>query len=373
MTSSEKAGITLRTSPQTRRKKLLYHGIFLLALFHLLAQLGLWLPLHWSSTQVPADYQVYYVALQQLHAGTPLYDPWSNYGPHLKPMPYNYPPPFIAFLYPLGWLSESAFARLWYALLVLAFWIYAWCLTRLSGGRETLSTVLIAGLFLAFCPGMMHTMSLGNVQQMLTALWGIAFAFPFRGWALSAAATIKIHPLWPLSVAFIDCARQKGRAAAWREVARPALLFFSIAFLLGLLVCGPQAYARWLQNVPPVLSQGTFEVGNLSLPMACLRLLRALGWWNYQAGPLASGPRLFLTGCTLLGPLCAWWIARRWPADLKQSFVGVAVVLFAPLCWIDYVPLFLVPLMIWRREMAAGRLKNLTLMQKREVWPLPKT
>ncbi len=336
-------------SARQKRNALFYKGLLFLALFHLFVQLSMWLPLHWRPSKIQCDYQVYYIALQQLHAGAALYAPWPDYGPHLKPMPYNYPPPFIALLYPLGWLSELSFARFWYSLIVISFWIYAWCLARLVCPRATWDKILISGLFLTLCPGMIHVMSLGNVQPMLTALWGVAFAFPMRTLALATAASVKIHPIWPLTVSFFDGVKQVGWPRALKEIAFPALLFFAAAFLLGALVCGPQSYVRWLQNVPPVLSQGTFETANLSLPMGVLRLLRAVGYWHYEAGPLPVGPRLFLTSSTLCGPLFSWWLARRWSRDLRQAFVGSAVVLFAPLCWIDYAAIFLVPLCLWLR------------------------
>ena len=346
---SKENGAPTKELSWQKRNALFRKGLLFLAIFHLFVQLLWWLPLHWQPTHIQADYQVYYIALQQRHAGVPLYAPWPDYGPHLKPMPYNYPPPFIAFLYPLGWLSELWFARFWYSVIVVSFWIYAWCLARLVCPRATWDKLLISGLFLTLCPGMIHVMSLGNVQPMLTALWGAAFAFPLRGLALALAAVVKIHPIWPLTVCFVDKAKAEGYKKALRKIGLPALTIFAGAFLLGALVCGPNSYALWLQNVPPVLSQGTFESANISLPMGVLRALRGLNLWHYQSGPLPSGPRLFLTCSTLLGPLWSWWLARRWKADLRQAFVGSAVVLFAPLCWIDYSAIFMVPLCLWYR------------------------
>lgn len=351
-------GAHTEDSSRQKRNALFYKGLFFLAVFHLFMQLFWWLPLHMKPSTVHSDYQVYYVALQQLHSGVPLYAPWPNYGPHLKPMPYNYPPPFIALLYPLGWLSELWFARLWYGLISGAFWLYAFCLARLYYQRTTWDKVLIFGLFLGFCPGVIYSMSLGNVQTILTALWGVGFAFPVRTLALAAAASVKIHPVWPLAVSFVDRVRQEGWWGALKNVALPALLFFGAAFLLGAVICGLPAYGRWLQNVPPVLSQGTFDPSNISLSMAVLRGLRALNWWHYEVGPLPGGPRLFLFCSTLFGPLFSWWLARRWSPDLRQAFVGAAIVLFAPLCWLDYSGIFLVPLCIWQRE---ARLKRLDI------------
>ena len=348
-----------------RRRYLLYLGLLAAALVHVAAQFALWLPLHMAPADFQCDYQVYFEALRQLHAGQALYAPWPGYGPHLKPMPYNYPPPFIAFLYPLGNLSETDFSRLWHILMVVAFWLYAWCLARLACRKVGWDAVLISGLLLALCPGMVHAMSLGNVQPVLTALWGVAFAFNARAVALAITAVVKIHPILPLGVVFLDRARHDGWRAALRKIAAPSAAIFIGALILGLIVCGPEAYLRWARNVPPVLSQGTFEGANASLSIGVLRLLRACGIWHYETGPLPTGPRLFLTASTLIGPLTTWWLARRWPDDLRQSCVGAATVLFAPLCWIDYLPIFLVPLCIWRREIRLGHCREWVLLRPR--------
>jgi hypothetical protein len=345
------------------RGKLLYTGFLVLSFFHVIVQLVVFLPEHLRFTDITRDHHVYYVALRQLHQGQEFYKSWPDYGPHLIPNAYFYPPPFLAALYPLGWLSEAAFSRLWYGIMLLSFWLYAWCLARLVSRRVSWDKILIAGLCLALCPGMMGGgMSMGNVQVVLTTLWGAAFAFNMRAVGLAVSAVIKIHPALPLGAALLDCARNQGWPVALRTIAVPALAVIIGAFILGLLICGPDAYTQWAREVPPVLSQGTFYHDNYSLSMGVLRLLRYWGIWHYNIGPLPSGPRFFLTTCTLAGPLLTWWVARRWPDDLRQACIGAATVLFAPLCWSCYFPILLVPLCIWCRELRSGNFRKFVIL-----------
>ncbi|MDQ3814222.1 MAG: DUF2029 domain-containing protein [Armatimonadota bacterium] len=329
-------------SPSFRRK--LFLILTVLGVFHLAAQLGGWLPLHWQRTDRERDLTVYYDALRRLRTGQPLYQPWPDYVPAYTPSRYFYPPPFAAVFAPLGGLSFLWFARLWYLLLLASFWIYAWCLARLAspaGTRVTIPAVLIAGLILDLWPRIYWAMSFGNAEPMLWALFGLSLATPNRGAALAGATLIKLHALWPLLLAI----RHEGR-----RVPLPALLVIGFGLLLGWLVCGMQSYLSWWPAISPVLRQGTFNPDNISLSFAVLRLARLLGWDYNPADPLPRAAQLYLSLMAVAGPLFLIWLVRRQKPLMQYACVGAGVLLFAPLCWTMYLALLLAPLALWLRE-----------------------
>ena len=320
--------------------------LILLAFACLVGFLFFRLPPYLQNVSPKSDYYIYYAALQELYAGNDFY---SLSNQNVKG--YYYLPPFLVLIYPLGLLDELSYVRAWYFLMFISHWVYAWCLMRISCQRMCWSNMLIAGFLLAIFPGQLDGFLLGNFQLVLNALWGIAFAFNVRPSALMLIAIVKFHAILPLCVTFFDEFTRNGSKSALRKVGFPAGLTLSVALFLGLIVCGAESYLQWLRYVPQSISQqATLFHYNASLSIEVLRLLRALGWWHYDAGPLTGGPRLFVSVVGLCGPLVVWWWARRLSSDLRQACVGTAVVLLAPLCWTFYLPIFLVPLALWWRE-----------------------
>ncbi|MDF2440753.1 MAG: alpha,2-mannosyltransferase [Abditibacteriota bacterium] len=320
-------------------------ALLALGVLHLGLQLFSWFPKHWEFDDDNRDLFIYHATAQRVLQDRSIYTPQPNYGPEQVPTTFLYPPAFAALIAPLGHLTLPAFSRLWFSLLIVAFWVYAATLAHLVTRRATLQSTLIAGFVLAAWPGTMIGMSLGNAQPMLHALWGISLAcgaaasgIAACGVALAASALIKIHPLWPLMVAW----------KADRASILPSLCVLLTGTLLGTFVCGVQSHWEWWQYAQPIVAQGSFAPSNFSLSFLALRAAQLLGW-QYESGPLPGLARAYLTSVTLLAPLIALWLVRHEKPLLQMSVVGVVVVVFAPLCWDNYLPMLLAPLALWLR------------------------
>jgi hypothetical protein len=231
-------------------------------------------------------------------------------------------------LSPLGALPFVTFARVWLILTLVAFWLFAWGLARLSG-EGSLSRTLICGVIVGVFPGTYLAVALGQIDPILWALfaWGLVGMSRPILWGL--AAIIKPFYIWPLLAA----ERQ------WRALI-PAGIVAVALILLGGFVCGWESYIIWVRDILPTLTQGNFKTGNVSLSFAVIRLARFLGW-NYLGGPLPTLAHLWLTVASVGAPLLTWRFLRRFSPQIKCAGIIVASVLFAPICWTCYLPLAL--------------------------------
>jgi hypothetical protein len=318
-------------------------------------QLGFFLPRFWDAAGTRPDGLNYYVTARRASAGEALYRPWPDYGPHYATAAFPYPwdrhpyPPFLtAVLVPLAGLPAPEFGRALYLAVVPAFWAYAATLAKLATGVVRPAGVLAAGLALGLMPGAHLALQLANVEPVLWALFGAALAFPaLRGFGFTASAMVKLYCAWPLLLAL----KTEGR-----RVALSAAAALALGAVAGCLALGPARFFGalwdWTRYFLPVLGQGTFHVDtrnngiNLSIPMAGLRLARHLGWWEYAPGPLPGWARLYLTALGVAAPVLAAWWTRRAERTLRYALVTLAAVVFAPLFWTTYLPLFLAPLAI---------------------------
>jgi hypothetical protein len=322
-------------------------GRFWLAItiVHVLAQVLVWLPSHTVAPNTASDWPIYHRAAQDAASGRSPYRAVPNYSPEIVPSTFLYPPPFAAMLAPLGNLSSTLFARLWFPLLLASFWTYAWCLARLSHGTPTWQAVLGWGALVQLMPGQVTMMSFGNAQPVINALWGLGLLGTAGGWrrgaSLSLATLLKLQPLWALLIAF--SAEKKSRL--------PAVVVGVLGVALGALVCGAHSYVDWWRTAMPQVNQGTFGPTNYSLSFAVLRALEVLGAWQYPGGPLAAGPRAFLSACAMAAPLAALGLSRGASVQMRCAFVGSAAIVFSPLCWDWYLPLLLPVLILWWRDL----------------------
>lgn len=327
-----------RFSPAFRR--LFGRALLFVAVFHLIFQLAVWLPLNWSRLDRDRDLIVYYDAAMRLKNGAPLYQPWPEYTPALVPNRFFYPPPFLLLARPLAELPFLGFSRLWYGLLLAAFWIYAATLGALATGKWGWRPTLIAGLAVGLYPPTYIALGYGNFEPVMWACYGLAFSTRFKAAPLALAAMMKLHPIWALFLVI-----QNGGKRAFF----PALAMLCTGFGLGIWLCGVQNALQWWPATSPVISQGTFFSENWSLSFAVLRVLKILGW-NYSGGPLPNGARLYLSLTALLAPLVTLYFTRRKPLDLRLALTASATILFAPLCWNMYIPLLFAPAAILYRE-----------------------
>ena len=311
-----------------------------LALVHLVVQLLVFLPNHWKRTDRYRDVTYLYTAAQRVRSGQPLYRPWPEYGPHVHtemgpPYTYDrhpYPPPLASVLAPFSALPFTSFARLWYFPVLAGFWGFAWTLARMAGRASGWST-LTAGLLLGIFPGTYRALSLGQIDPILWALFGLALVLPaWRGAAFALSAAVKLYAGWPLLFAI---GRERSRAFV------PAAVVALGAVVVSGFMMGLDGFYSWGRHMLPVISQGTFNTDNVSLSFAGLRIARSLGW-DYVPGPLPVPARIYLGLMGIAAPITAGWLARKSRPEFQYAWVGAAAVLFAPLCWSSYLPLLLV-------------------------------
>jgi hypothetical protein len=328
-----------------RGKRVMLAVLLAVALIQAAGQLLITFPANWNRDDLYRDTLYYYTAAERVRTGEALYWPWPEYGPHMLTEAALYPyerhpyPPFVApALAPLTVVPYLDFARYVYIPLFAAFWVYAACLAWLAYRKLTLAGMLLAGLFLALTPGAYGAISTGQLDPVLWALFGLALAVPgFRGAGFTMSAMVKLYCAWPLLLAL----RYEGR-----RVLVPAVAAVASGILIGMLVMGPIGYAGafidWARYMLPVVGQGTFNPYNISISFAGLRLLAELGW-EYTPGPLPGWARLYLNIVGIGAPILAAWLVRKREPVLQYAVVTCTAVLFAPLCWISYLPLLLAP------------------------------
>jgi hypothetical protein len=192
-------------------------------------------------------------------------------------------------------------------------------------------------------------MTLGNIDPVLWALFGLALVSPrARGPLFALVSLVKVYTVWPLAL------------ASWHDRARiylPAALVLLAGILIGCLApVGVRAWVDWIRYAAPTMpAQGTFSTDNVSLSFAGLRLARVLGW-QYTIGPLPVGPRLYLAAMGLAAPLVTMRVVRRMEHTLQYAWITTATLLFAPLCWSCYlaVPLATVALSVRSKVQGAA-------------------
>lgn len=319
---------------------LLGRGLLAVAILHLVFQFALWLPLNWNRTDRYRDMTVYYDAAMRLKAGDSPYQLWPEYTPALLPSRFFYPPPFLLLARPLVELPYVWFCRAWYLILLAGFWVFAACIGQLASGKWGWRPTLLAGLALGLYPDSYVALGFGNFEPVMWACYGLAFSTRFRGVPLAFAAMMKVHPIWALALVV----QKEGKRALI-----PALMVLSTGFGLGIWLCGWQNALQWWPATSPVISQGTFFDGNISLSFAMLRVVRWLGW-GYTGGPLPTWARLYLSLMALGAPLTAIILSRRKPLEMRLALTASATILFSPLCWTMYIPLLFAPAAMLYRE-----------------------
>jgi len=284
----------------------------------LVVQVAVWLPLHARRTETNMDWVVYRDAAENVLAGRPLYADCRP-DPDRPPSCYLYPPPLAVALAPLAALGSTAFQAGWYALLLVAFWVYAFALVRLSGREMSLVNVLAAGALVELAPGTSISMSFGNANMLVWALCALSLSGSAT-WA-GIGAALKVYPCWAV-LARRDRSTLVGMAAG--------------AAVLGLsaLAVGPGAFQQWGAALR-VLGPGVRIHGNVGLG---IDLLRVAGLFGYH-----GAARGFLTALPLMGVPAVILATRRLPRELAGALVLVAAVALAPLCWWYYAPMLLMP------------------------------
>ena len=314
-----------------------------LGVFHLFAQLLYSLPLELARTDRLRDTVVFYEALRRLTHGGSVYQPWPGYGVQMIPSRFFYSPAFLLLVRPLAGLDFVAFARTWTILMHGAFWVYAFCLSRLATGRWNVRAALLWALVADLVMQGHTALSIGQFDPFMWMLFGLALIYArHRAGFLAWATLVKIHPLWSLCLALGQDKR------AWKS----ALLFALPVVAASWWLVGTRTWLMWWPATQPVASQGTFDGSNVSLSFFALRALHWAGLLQ-ASGALPAWAKGWLSACAVGGPLATAYAARRCSPELRLALVACAGVLFAPLCWTAYLPLLLFPLAVWQGERTA--------------------
>src|SRR5204863_7005454 len=135
---------------------------------------------------------------------------------------------FAALIRPAAFLSASTFQTTWFAILLLAFWLYAWGLARIAFKQCGWHHVLGTGVVLVATPGMGYTMSFGNVDVVVWALtaWGLK-----SDTCLLLGTALKLYPVSGLAVT----------AVRRRTILSVTVMSLS-AFVLAFAVLGPAPF-----------------------------------------------------------------------------------------------------------------------------------
>lgn len=310
--------VALKPSAGLDRVKLARLGAAAVGLFVLVGQLVVWLPMHARRTETNLDWIPYFTAADHVTRGEPLYRECATYERDAPPGCYVYPPPLAVAVAPIALAGRDAFQTLWYAGLIVAFWIYAASLMRLAGFELTAANVLPAGVLLLTTPGVARTMSYGNADMWIWALCALAIGGGRWRGVIGAAAAFKVFPGW------VVLASMARRERGWRAGAIAAGTCIAAA----LAVVGLAGFRQWSAAVS-ILASGPHVVGNVSLPV-------------FVAGLVGIGGPPVVVAPFVGVPLVAF-LLRRWDRSVREGLLLVTAVLLAPLCWWYYAPMALIP------------------------------
>lgn len=305
---------------------------------------------------VPADFWAIWTHVRVIGRGGPLYWPWPGAGPDVltssastyPPGRMPYPPFLTPLLAPLAPMGVEVFAAMWYATLAVALVTYAALLVRIVTGRFSVLPTLAVACWLVLFPGIFETLHDGNVEPILWVLVAAAIAFPrARGAGFAAVALVKLWGIWPLAFAAL---RRRGALVG-------ATVTVTLASLAAATILGPVRFLRadldWLRYMLPAIGQGYVHPHNVSLSFAVIRIAQVFGW-TYAGGPLPVLARLWLVAASVGVPVLAGWVLRRKTERMQLATIVVASVLFAPVCWMDYLPVLLLPGAVWLGELGGA-------------------
>ena len=269
------------------------------------------------------DMTIYYHAFRAVLHGHSPYIRIPGYGPDTSPDTYLYPPQFAILLSPLGHFSIPVYARMWFCVLLAAFWMFAYSLARISQVRTTLNGVICWAAALWVFPNINYIMSVGQCDIVMGAAVASATAAGANRYWLLIASNIKPYAIFPALVVSLS-----ERSIVWKET-----------WPLSLWLVGLPYISDWIRDALSVIGQGTFYYENVSVPFSVLRLLRSLGIWHYAHGPLSAGPRMYLACSAVVGPVVTSMICRKMNSRRLIAISAISTVVFAPICWKHYLVL----------------------------------
>jgi hypothetical protein len=177
----------------------------------LLGHLVVWYPLQVTRTDYAGlDIAVFHHTAIKVAHNQPIYGE-TRASVSQSHSAFFYPPTFAVMIRPAAALSIATVAKIWYAAILVAYWMLAWALARIAfPDRCHVDHVLAIGTFLVFIPHLYLSMGFGNVD--LVVVMGAAVVTSF----LPADAQSVVFKTPLLIVVLIG-----GTAVALWRIARP--------------------------------------------------------------------------------------------------------------------------------------------------------
>jgi len=260
-----------------------------------------------------------------------------------------YPPPALFLFIPLGWLSLTAAAGLWYAIQLSALLADGWLLWRLFLRREGALGAALVAAFIAMLPATFGTFGFGQLNP-LTLLFLLLFwrdrEAPRAGVWLVLAAITKPYAAF---VGLFLLIHRRWKAVGWAGATTVG------AALLTIVVFGPRMFFSYFHSNPMTLHLENATIpGAVSLAGAFHRL-QGGRLTNAQVlrSPLVLGVEVLLTAVT------AWraWAAGKLRSDWALAGMIPLALLLYPITGAHYGLVLLLPLFfLWscRNDMPGG-------------------
>ena len=256
---------------------------------------------------------------------------------------FFYAPTFLVLMRPTASLDIVTLAKIWFAVILVAFWMFAWALARLAFPyRYRLDHVLAMGVAVQCIPQLHWTMSLGNVDLIVWALVAWAFNAP-RTWAAIAlllfASWIKVYPIFGIPILFL--------LRFLRDESDDAFLMMLVlgtGSIATIAVIDLSGYGNeWLQVGLPSITAGCFFQGNLSLP--------TLAIWPFidtSAATIPHWAQRFLSIAPLVGiGLVAVAVTRKLRARAHAAAVITVALWLSPVCWSYQIGIAAINIALW--------------------------
>ncbi len=315
----------------------------------LLGHLLVWYPLQVTRTDYAGfglDIELFHRAAIKVAHHQPIYGETraSVSQPHGA---FFYPPTFAVMIRPAAALSIATVAKIWYAAILVAYWMFAWALARIAFPyRCHADHVLAIGTFLQLIPHLYLSMGSGNVDLVVWAL--VAWAISARRVAVAVAllllaSWIKVYPIFGIPILLL---RHAG-ADSDRDQSRPfrAAIGVFVAGLLGTVaVIAMSGYGpEWIRVGIPSVSAGCLYRDNFSLTTLAIR-----PFVDSSAPTLPHWAQRFLSIAPLVGIAgVAIATTRRLGARPHAAVVVTAALWLSPICWIHQIGFASIVLALW--------------------------
>jgi len=260
-----------------------------------------------------------------------------------------YPPPSLFLFIPLGWLSLTAAAGLWYAIQLSALIADGFLVWRLFLRREGALAAALVAAFISILPATFGTLRFGQVNA-LTLLFLLLFwndrERPRAGvWMVLAAITKPYAAV----VGLFLLIHRRWKALGWAGATTAG------AALLTIVVFGPRMFFSYFHSNPM-----TLHLENATIPGA---VSLAGAFHRFQGGRLTNAQvlrsPLFLGAEVLLTAMTAWgaWAGGKLRSDWALACMIPVALLLYPITGAHYGVVLLLPLFfLWscRNELPGG-------------------